>query len=188
MSQVYTLEELYLSHNGIDDSGCGSIVSRENTTPSGLMALPFSALHTIDLSRNKLSSCQPFQTCYSLEDLWLSGNFIQHFDHINPIAELPKLTTIYLEYNPIDKDVDYRIKLQKILPHLKQIDAEECYPLPLKKHQQHKNRKISTSLSIIQKELQQRKMKELQDNVIKRAKAEKICNKNCYQIETHTVE
>merc|ERR1712157_54677 len=120
----------------------------------------FCFLHTIDLSRNKLSSCRPFQTCYTLQDLWLSGNFIRSFDQILPIAKLPKLRTIYLEYNPIYQEDDYRIKLQNILPLLEQIDAEECRPLLFNKQEEHQSCNSSEEVLINRRTNRQRRMKE----------------------------
>jgi protein phosphatase 1 regulatory subunit 7 len=112
-SQRDTLEELYLSHNGITTDGA--------SLQSGL-AQDFSQLSVLDLSRNQLTSCHPFGHLKALEELWLSGNTIASFDDIQSLSNL-QLETIYLEYNPLQSDPLYRKKLALLVPSLKQIDA-----------------------------------------------------------------
>ncbi len=111
--QVDTLEELYLAHNGIDNEGA--------KCETGL-ALPFSKLDTLDLSRNRLTDTSPFAHLKSLSELWISGNDIKSFDDVEPLSGLV-LEGIYLEYNPVDKEFEYRKKLKEMIPSLKQIDA-----------------------------------------------------------------
>mmetsp|Transcript_20308 Transcript_20308/g.29903 ORF Transcript_20308/g.29903 Transcript_20308/m.29903 type:complete len:420 (+) Transcript_20308:127-1386(+) len=119
-SQVDTLEELYLANNGISDEGA--------TCETGL-ALPFSKLNTLDLSKNRLTTTTPFVHIHSLEELWLSSNDIKTFDDVEPIAILGSrdgacLEGIYLEYNPVSKEFDYRKRIAAMLPSLNQIDAD----------------------------------------------------------------
>mmetsp|Transcript_5243 Transcript_5243/g.11372 ORF Transcript_5243/g.11372 Transcript_5243/m.11372 type:complete len:500 (+) Transcript_5243:79-1578(+) len=114
-AQVDTLEELYLAHNGIDVDGA--------KCPSGL-ALPFTNLNTIDMSRNRLTDASPFghlATC--LTDLWISGNQITTFEDIEPLQQLTELDSVYLEYNPVASEFEYRKKLAEMIPSLTQIDA-----------------------------------------------------------------
>ena len=118
-AQVNTLKEIYLAHNGIDDEGA--------SCETGL-ALNFTALNTIDLSRNRLKSTKPFAHLLALEELWLSGNSIQTFDDVEPLSVLGTrdgacLEGIYLEMNPVAGDFEYRKKLAQMIPSLKQIDA-----------------------------------------------------------------
>mmetsp|Transcript_10123 Transcript_10123/g.28846 ORF Transcript_10123/g.28846 Transcript_10123/m.28846 type:complete len:440 (+) Transcript_10123:92-1411(+) len=121
-TQLDTLEELYLAHNGINDEGASQ--------PTGL-ALKFPNLIVLDLSRNELTSCNPFTHLESLEELWISGNKIESFDDVEPLKQ-PKangtsnaisLETVYLEYNPVAKEFEYRKRLAEWIPSLKQIDA-----------------------------------------------------------------
>lgn len=112
--QVDTLEELYLAHNGIDVEGA--------KCPTGL-ALPFKQLNTIDMSRNRLTDTSPFAHLTSLNELWISGNDIKTFDDVEYIRSLVELEGVYLEYNPVASDFEYRKKLVEIVPTLKQIDA-----------------------------------------------------------------
>lgn len=118
-TQVDTLEELYLAHNGISDQGASQATG---------LALPFTSLTTLDLSRNRLTTTQPFSHLTSLEDLWLSGNKIATFSAVEPLAVLGTregacLEEVYLEYNPVAGEFEYRKKLKEIIPSLTKIDA-----------------------------------------------------------------
>jgi protein phosphatase 1 regulatory subunit 7 len=113
-SQVDTLEELYLAHNGIDIDGA--------KCETGL-ALPFTALDTLDLSRNRLVDTTPFAHLASLTELWISGNDIKTFQDIDSLSHLTNLEGIYLEYNPVASEFEYRKKLAELIPSLNQIDA-----------------------------------------------------------------
>ena len=119
-SQCENLEELYLAHNGIDDEGASQA--------SGL-AMTFPKLNVLDLSRNRLATTTPFAHLNALEELWLSGNKMQDFEAVAPLRDasaegkLPSLETVYLEYNPLASDFEYRKKLAEWIPSLKQIDA-----------------------------------------------------------------
>ena len=113
-AQVNTLEELYLAHNGIDVEGA--------KCPTGL-ALPFTQLNTVDMSRNRLTDTSPFAHITSLSDLWISGNDIKSFDDIEPLGSLTELDSVYLEYNPVASEFEYRKKLAELIPSLTQIDA-----------------------------------------------------------------
>ncbi|KAI2493233.1 Leucine Rich repeats (2 copies) [Fragilaria crotonensis] len=81
-SQKDTLEELYLGHNGITNEGASD--------PTGL-ALNFTQLLTLDLSRNFLTSTEPLAHLVGLNDLWLSGNKIVTFDQISHLSTLTVL-------------------------------------------------------------------------------------------------
>ena len=113
-AQVDTLEELYLAHNGIDVEGA--------SCDSGL-ALPFTQLNTVDLTRNRLTDTSPFSHLKSLSDLWISGNDIKTFEDVYHLRGLTELDSVYLEYNPVASDFIYRKKLAEIIPSLTQIDA-----------------------------------------------------------------
>jgi len=133
-SQRNTLEELYLAHNGLDDVGISGLLSLTNSSSSST----FPKLTILDLSRNRLTSTAPLVIDSknnltghwpSLEELWLSGNVITDLEAIRSLKEasgknlLPKLETVYLEYNPVSKDFEYRKKLAEFIPTLLQIDA-----------------------------------------------------------------
>lgn len=114
-AQTDHLEELYLAHNAITTEGA--------MIASGLAQI-FASLSVLDLSRNRLTTTQPFGHLKGLEELWLSGNKIATLEDVQPIAHLPGLDTIYLEYNPLQHDDPlYRKRLAELIPSLKQIDA-----------------------------------------------------------------
>ena len=115
-SQNDTLEELMLAHNGL--------TSESISLESGL-ALAFPKLNVLDLSRNQITDTKPLAHLISLEELWLSGNKIATFDHVQPLNNLGQhiLDTIYLEYNPVADEFEYRKKVAEMIPSLKQIDA-----------------------------------------------------------------
>jgi protein phosphatase 1 regulatory subunit 7 len=122
-SQQETLEELMLSHNAIDDEGASQATG---------LALNFPNLNVLDLCRNRLTSTAPFAHLTGLEELWLSGNLMETLDAVLPLKEaaenessLPRqqLETIYLEYNPVAQEFEYRKRLAEWIPNLKQIDA-----------------------------------------------------------------
>mmetsp|Transcript_18821 Transcript_18821/g.23096 ORF Transcript_18821/g.23096 Transcript_18821/m.23096 type:complete len:417 (+) Transcript_18821:101-1351(+) len=118
-SQIDTLEELYLAHNGIDNEGA--------MKETGLM-LQFTNLTTLDLSKNRLTSCDPFAHLDSLNELWLSSNQVSTFEDVEPISRLgmregAELNEVYFEHNPIYEDFEYRKKLKEMIPSLNQIDA-----------------------------------------------------------------
>lgn len=112
--QVDTLAELYLAHNGIDVEGA--------KCPTGL-ALPFTQLNTIDMQQNRLTDTSPFAHITTLNELWISGNDIKTFEDVEYITTLVELEGIYLEYNPVASDFEYRKRLVEMVPSLTQIDA-----------------------------------------------------------------
>ena len=131
-----TLEELYMAHNGLDDAGISGLVSLKGCGGDGCI---FPKLNVLDLSRNRLTSTASlvvdsenddvFAEWPMLEELWISGNEINDFDAVVPLKDassrghLPALETVYLEYNPVSKDFEYRKKLAEFIPSLEQIDA-----------------------------------------------------------------
>ena len=118
-AQSDTLEELFLAHNGIDDAGA--------MCETGL-ALAFPKLNVIDMSRNQLTTTKPFCHLTGLEELWISGNKISTFEDIEPLKEaaaagIQSLETVYLEYNPVADEFEYRKRVKEYIPNLTQIDA-----------------------------------------------------------------
>jgi len=152
--QVDTLEELYLAHNGITDEGA----MRE----TGLL-LSFAKLTTLDLSKNRLTSCRPFSHLVKLNELWISTNNISSFEDVQPISVLPELNEIYLEHNPIYHDFEYRKKLKGIVPSLRQIDANMIEPT--------RYGNMTTTVGADPNNMIQR-MQQLQEKVVQKAKAQ----------------
>ena len=126
-SVASTLEELYLSHNAITDEGAisGLLSSSNDDTTSSSSSSPFTMLTTLDLSRNRLTCTKPFSELTTLEDLWISGNDVKTFNDIDELRLLTNLDSVYLEYNPLDKEFEYRKRLAEMIPSLTQIDANK---------------------------------------------------------------
>jgi len=119
-AQVDTLEELYLSHNAIDNEGAAM--------ETGL-ALTFPNLSVLDLNRNRLTSTDPLVHQPALDELWISGNCIATMDDVQSLTDIKELDTIYLEFNDCQKDPLYRKKLSELMPNLEQIDADPIRPM-----------------------------------------------------------
>ena len=110
-----TLEELYLAHNGINDDGAAQATG---------LTLTFTQLSTLDLSKNCLTTTSAFCHLTSLDDLWLSSNKIATFAAVEPLKALgSSLQELYLEYNPVANEFEYRKRVKEIIPSLTKIDA-----------------------------------------------------------------
>lgn len=157
-TQCDTLEELFLAHNGITDEGASD--------PTGL-GLSFKKLSTLDLSRNFLTTTQPFAHIECLDELWLSGNKIKSFDGVSPLSNLPSLDTVYLEYNPVADDFEYRKRVKELVPSLNQIDATLIGGLVA-----HGFPSSAAGGGTAETQLEQ--MRRLQGMVIEKAKAESL--------------
>ena len=102
------------------------------------------ALHTVDLSNNRLASFAGLEGCGALEEVWASANLVADLGAgpggaLEALAKLPALGCVYLEHNPaalalrrdmttpgitpLELDADYRAALLRSLPCLTQIDA-----------------------------------------------------------------
>ncbi|XP_016497535.1 protein phosphatase 1 regulatory inhibitor subunit PPP1R7 homolog [Nicotiana tabacum] len=109
--ECVALEELYLSHNGIEKmEGLSTLVN----------------LRVLDVSANKLTEINDIENLTKLEDLWLNDNNIAS---LVGLAEAvagakEKLTTIYLERNPCAQSPNYTSSLRQIFPNIEQIDSE----------------------------------------------------------------
>ena len=140
-----------LDNNGLSSLLALSPKLSSSTNGTGNDYITFPNLTLLDLSRNRLDSIDSLfidasseekrvnnaidvgvnvdGDWPSLETLWLSGNNITNFDDIrclkyaSDLNLLPKLDTIYVEYNPVSKDYEYRQKISEYIPQLKQLDA-----------------------------------------------------------------
>ena len=56
----------------------------------------------------------------------INDNNISDWTCIEKLGVLTKLTTVYLERNPVAEDPAYRRKLKMLIPSLTQIDATLC--------------------------------------------------------------
>jgi Leucine-rich repeat (LRR) protein len=124
------LEELYLAHNAITTDGALIVSGLQQNFPN---------LSVLDLCRNKITNTKPFEHLLSLKELWMSGNLIESLDtdvepYMKQLAKQSTSQTIYLEYNPIQKDPLYRKKLTEIVSCLTQIDAYFVYDTKLQSY------------------------------------------------------
>ncbi len=94
---------------------CHTLPFTVASLPTGL-ALPLSKITILDLSKNRLTSTEPFaHLMLTLEELWLSSNDIKDFQAVEYIAETTGrknfLQGIYLEFNPVAQEFEYRKRL-----------------------------------------------------------------------------
>lgn len=55
-----------------------------------------------------------------------NSNQIADWKCVDNLQQNKKLATVYLEHNPIGKDVQYRKKIKLALPQIQKIDATLC--------------------------------------------------------------
>ena len=78
------------------------------------------------MAGNQIKQFENIEHLIELEELWCNDNQINDWHNVEILSKLPKLSTVYLERNPIANDPMYRKKLMLIAPLLKQIDATIC--------------------------------------------------------------
>jgi protein phosphatase 1 regulatory subunit 7 len=110
---LVNLEELYLSHNGLD-------------TIEGLTEN--SKLTTLDIGGNRIKVIEGVDHLRLLNEFWANDNQIASIlpleAQLGPLR-CPELNTVYLEGNPVQKQEGstYRKKIMLSLPQISQIDA-----------------------------------------------------------------
>ncbi|ORZ34085.1 hypothetical protein BCR44DRAFT_1437068 [Catenaria anguillulae PL171] len=111
LEALVNLEELYMSHNGVL-----KIDHLHNNTK----------LRVLDLCNNRIEKLENVGHLVELEELWISNNKLESWEDVEQQTKtLPKLETIYLEGNPLQRSAGatYRIKVKTLVPQVKQIDA-----------------------------------------------------------------
>lgn len=83
-------------------------------------------LQTLDLAGNRIKLIQGLSTLSNLEEFWFNDNLVEDWSQLSGLSGAIKLSTVYLERNPIQKDINYRRKIKMALPSLSQIDAALC--------------------------------------------------------------
>lgn len=78
----------------------------------------------ITISQPSTNAITKFLTFISF--LQVNSNDISDWKNVDKLQANKKLATIYLEYNPIAKDIQYRKKVKLTLPWLQKIDATLC--------------------------------------------------------------
>ncbi|GAA5975616.1 hypothetical protein JCM10908_005219 [Rhodotorula pacifica] len=111
LDSLVNLEELYLSHNGL-------------TRIEGLRNLK--KLTTLDVGNNKITeaSADELEPLTELEEFWANDNLLRAIPVLPPSTH-PNLSTIYLEGNPLQKELGttYRRKVILECPQVSQVDA-----------------------------------------------------------------
>uniref|UniRef100_A0A915E447 U2A'/phosphoprotein 32 family A C-terminal domain-containing protein n=1 Tax=Ditylenchus dipsaci TaxID=166011 RepID=A0A915E447_9BILA len=89
----------------------------------GLPNLPM--LSCLNLSDNKLTGGLEVlaDKCPDLAYIILSGNSLKDIDVLKPLAKMDKLLDLELCNTGLDDLPDYRMKVFKMLPHLKHLDG-----------------------------------------------------------------
>ncbi|XP_059816223.1 protein phosphatase 1 regulatory subunit 7-like [Hypanus sabinus] len=108
MQGLVNLQELYLSHNGIE-----VIEGLENNKK----------LTTLDIANNRVKKIENVSHLTELQEFWMNDNLIDHWSDLDELKNAKDLQTIYLEGNPLQKDPHYRRKVILSLPSVRQIDA-----------------------------------------------------------------
>lgn len=108
---LVSLQELYLACNAIEN----------------LDGLPIhSPLSTFDLSTNKVRKLDGMQQFSStLQELWMTSCQVTDLTDLEPLLQLQRLDTLYLEHCPISQIENYRSVIVNLLPTLTQFDATE---------------------------------------------------------------
>ena len=107
-----TLEELYLSHNRIEDlNPLSELIS----------------LRVLDLTANIVKDISPLNKMTEMSELWLGENQLNDWNCLEICqSSMKKLTCIYLERNPVvATENNYRQKIKSALPNLQQLDADQ---------------------------------------------------------------
>lgn len=83
-------------------------------------------LQTLDLGHNQIAHMENVGALQELEEFWCGGNKLESWHELEVLRQLPKISCVYLEFNPLASETAYRRKLKLLLPTLKQIDAVLC--------------------------------------------------------------
>ena len=79
-------------------------------------------LRILSLSSNRISSLAPLAGCTNLREIYLRNNNIYSYEELYHLRNMKNLKTLWLEGNPIAKDIFYINKVLNILPNLQYLD------------------------------------------------------------------
>jgi len=85
-------------------------------------------LRILDLSTNQINHLENLFTLLNMEELWFNQNQLSTWEDLKQLQNSKKITCVYFEGNPIEKDPQYRNKLIAYIPNLTQIDAIPYIP------------------------------------------------------------
>ena len=81
-------------------------------------------LKLLDLGNNFIEKVENVENMTQLEDVWLQGNKISTFDGLEKFCK--SVTSVYLQFNPIETDHDskeYQMQISKKLPQIEELDG-----------------------------------------------------------------
>ncbi|CAN8075178.1 unnamed protein product [Agarophyton chilense] len=109
LEHLTLLEEVYLSHNGL--KSMKGIKNLKN-------------LRVLDLGSNFIENIEEVECLKRLKEFWVNGNKLGSLEELALLEGCEELETVYLEFNPLASDPQYRRKALNILPSsLEQLDA-----------------------------------------------------------------
>ena len=79
-------------------------------------------LEILSLSSNNISCLSPLSHCLNMREIYLRNNNIYSFEELYHLKNLSKLKVLWLEGNPITKDIFYTEKVLNILQKLHNLD------------------------------------------------------------------
>ena len=106
-SSILEIKKLYINKEEIEDI---SIISKMEN------------LEILSLSSNNISSLYPLSKCINLREIYLRNNNINSFEELYHLKNLPKLIGLWIEGNPISKNISYIERVSHILPQLQNLD------------------------------------------------------------------
>ena len=84
-------------------------------------------VETISMSLNRISTLQPFSSCYNLKSLFLRRNNISDLNEIKHLSRLKNLRNLMLSENPVASLPNYRSFVASVLPGLEILDDEPLH-------------------------------------------------------------
>eukprot|EP00744_Colponema_vietnamica_P025617 GILI01037725.1.p1 GENE.GILI01037725.1~~GILI01037725.1.p1 ORF type:complete len:246 (+),score=37.17 GILI01037725.1:50-787(+) len=82
-------------------------------------------LEVLALSVNHVSSLAEVATCKKMRELYLRKNDVADLRQLTYLSQMPRLTTLWLNDNPVARDPNYRLYCIKYAPSLTLLDTVE---------------------------------------------------------------
>ncbi|KAK2949624.1 putative Cilia- and flagella-associated protein 410 [Blattamonas nauphoetae] len=82
-------------------------------------------IEVVALSINKIQTLKPFRNCRNLRELYVRKNDITDYHEIDHLANLPSLTTVWLDENPCVQFPGYTDYVIAKLQHLEKLDNRD---------------------------------------------------------------
>ncbi|VDN96605.1 unnamed protein product [Rodentolepis nana] len=102
-------------------------------------------LKVLALDSNEITSIVQLKHCYSLEQIYISGNNITSYQSVLALKNIPDLKVLDLRFNPIKlKLSQYRLKTLYHLPHLHYLDGKQVNSAEFKEAKAHFDGRLTT--------------------------------------------